>query len=405
MAGNGRKKDPRGVIIKRYEAAEGGGHHGGAWKVAYADFVTAMMAFFLLMWLLNATTEDQRKGLADYFSPNNVMSHASSGTGQPFGGHTAFDEGALVSDRGSVEITTGKRPVIERTENGDDPVYTENHRAYVGQGVGTGPRADDQDEEPETDEKQRGQKGTKPAPGPGGSAAEANQGHPDSRPLTAAQFAAEKARQEKAAFEQAAEQIREAVRADPAMAELARQLTIDMTPDGLRIQILDEVKLPMFATGSAAPNDRARILVQKVVPILNKLRQPISIAGHTDAAPFPGPDRTNWELSAERANATRRLLIDGGLPETRIKSVTGNADRDPLLPTDPLAAANRRIAILVLRQAPLDTAGDHAPPNAGGNQAQPNGGGIQTPPSVVGRPRSPNGMGNQTAPNPAGKGR
>ena len=161
----------------------------------------------------------------------------------------------------------------------------------------------------------------------------------------------------------------------------------------------------MFATGSAAPNDRARILVQKVVPILNKLRQPISIAGHTDAAPFPGPDRTNWELSAERANATRRLLIDGGLPETRIKSVTGNADRDPLLPTDPLAAANRRIAILVLRQAPLDPAGDQAPPNAGGNQAQPNGGGIQTPPSVVGRPTSPNGMGNQTAPNPAGKGR
>ena len=102
MAGNGRKKDPRGVIIKRYEAAEGGGHHGGAWKVAYADFVTAMMAFFLLMWLLNATTEDQRKGLADYFSPNNVMSHASSGTGQPFGGHTAFDEGAL----GSIPKTT-----------------------------------------------------------------------------------------------------------------------------------------------------------------------------------------------------------------------------------------------------------------------------------------------------------
>src|SRR5271168_1856158 len=97
------------IIIKRIKKG-GGGHHGGAWKVAYADFVTAMMAFFLLMWLLNATTEDQRKGLADYFSPNNLMSHASSGTGQPFGGHTAFDEGAMVSDRGTVEINEGKRP-------------------------------------------------------------------------------------------------------------------------------------------------------------------------------------------------------------------------------------------------------------------------------------------------------
>jgi chemotaxis protein MotB len=143
------------------------------------------------------------------------------------------------------------------------------------------------------------------------------------------------------------------VRDDPALADLAKQLAIDMTPEGLRIQIIDEIKLPMFPTGSATPNERARLLMQKVVPVLMRLSQPISIAGHTDAAPFPGPGRTNWELSAERANATRRLLVDGGFPETRVKSVTGNADRDPLLPADPLAAANRRIAILVLREAPL----------------------------------------------------
>src|SRR5689334_20069576 len=94
MAGKGeRPGNKRAVIVKKYEIVEGG-HHGGAWKVAYADFVTAMMAFFLLMWLLNATTEDQRKGLADYFSPNNLLSHASSGTGQPFGGKTAFTDGA-----------------------------------------------------------------------------------------------------------------------------------------------------------------------------------------------------------------------------------------------------------------------------------------------------------------------
>ena len=115
MPGKGKRRDGNeGITIVRREEVVEGGSHGGAWKVAYADFVTAMMAFFLLMWLLNATTEDQRKGLADYFSPTNLMSHNSSGTGQPFGGHTAFDSGALLSDRGSVQITQGTRPILDQ---------------------------------------------------------------------------------------------------------------------------------------------------------------------------------------------------------------------------------------------------------------------------------------------------
>jgi chemotaxis protein MotB len=124
-----------------------------------------------------------------------------------------------------------------------------------------------------------------------------------------------------------------------------------MTPEGLRIQIVDEVRSPMFATGSAVPNDRAKLLLQKIVPVLMRLTQSISVSGHTDAAPFPGPGRTNWELSAERANATRRVLVEGGLPMGRIRTVTGHAERDPLLPADPFAAANRRIAVVVLREA------------------------------------------------------
>jgi len=376
MAGKGDKKGSKGgVIVKKYEIVEGG-HHGGAWKVAYADFVTAMMAFFLLMWLLNATTEDQRKGLADYFSPNNLMSHASSGTGDPFGGHTAFDKGAMVSDRGAVEITTGKRPVVEQPGDGDDPVYKEVHRAKSGDGAGVGPVTDDQDAD-ENGEKSMGQKGMRFAPGPGGGSDVQREGQPDMRPATpaeaAADVAAEKARQEKAAFEGAAEQIKTAVHSDPALADLAKQLAIDMTPDGLRIQILDEVKLPMFPSGSSTPNERVRLLMQKVVPVLMKLSQPISIAGHTDSAPFPGPERTNWELSAERANATRRVLVDGGFPESRVMSVIGDADRDPLLPADPLAAANRRIAILVLRQAPLVPAPAPGAGAAGARTAAPAG--------------------------------
>ncbi len=346
MAGNRDSKG--GVIIKKYEIVEGG-HHGGAWKVAYADFVTAMMAFFLLMWLLNATTEDQRKGLADYFSPNNLLSHASSGTGQPFGGHTAFAEGALVSDKGSVEIVTGKRPVVQDVEPGDTEIYRKalsTPAEVVDDGAETG-------RTPPLTGKAALRMGNEPdGTGLAGRAlTEGDDVSDATRPPTDAEIRAERERQEKAAFEQAAEQIRAAVRGDPALADLARQLAIDMTPEGLRIQIMDEVKQPMFATGSSVPNERARLLLQKVGPVLAKLPQAISIAGHTDAAPFPGKERTNWELSAERANATRRLLVENGLAIARIRSVTGHADRDPLLPADPLAAANRRIAIVVLREA------------------------------------------------------
>ena len=134
-----------------------------------------------------------------------------------------------------------------------------------------------------------------------------------------------------------------------------------MTPEGLRIQILDDDRQPMFPLGSAIPHDRARLLFQKVAPVLARLTQGISIAGHTDAAPFAGPGRTNWELSADRANATRRLLVEAGLQEPRIRSVTGNAERDPLVPDDPLAAANRRLAIVVLRSVRPPLAEGEAP--------------------------------------------
>ncbi len=347
----GRDKKGSGVVIRKNEIVETR-HHGGAWKVAYADFVTAMMAFFLLMWLLNATTEDQRKGLADYFSPNNLLSHASSGTGQPLGGHTAFDDGALVSDRGSVEIVSGKRPPMAPTEEQEAEAAAESHGAPANGATGDVPVS--------PGKPLAGQAALRVGPNPdapslaGAAAVLDSKLHNGGAKPTEGELRAELERREKAAFESAAQQIRDAVKADPALTDLARQLAIDMTPEGLRIQIMDEEKLPMFATGSAEPNERARLLLQKVVPVLAKLSQAISVAGHTDAVPFPGLGRTNWELSAERANATRRLLEEGGLPDGRFRSVTGNADKDPLLPADPLAAANRRIAILVLRERQVD---------------------------------------------------
>lgn len=362
------------IVIRKEEVVEGEAH-GGAWKVAYADFVTAMMAFFLLMWLLNATTEDQRKGLADYFSPSNQLSHASSGTGDPFGGHTAFDKGALASDRGAVQAIAGSRPTSMDPSDADaqpaPPAHTgsdDEDRGSNQEGASAAPP-----KAPVTVATLVASMvaAVMPAPTTVTAIAAPSQASlelpaemalsrsapPDAtavrspRAPTEVELGEALERKEKAEFDQAAQQIRDAVRGDPALADLARQLAIDVTPEGLRIQILDEERRPMFPLGSATPNERARLLLQKVTPVLGRLPQDISIAGHTDAAPFPGPDRTNWELSTERANATRRLLLEGGLPGNRIRSVTGNADRDPLLPADPLAAGNRRIAIVVLRAA------------------------------------------------------
>jgi chemotaxis protein MotB len=356
MRAKGDRKGKAEIHIHKEEVVEGEAH-GGSWKVAYADFVTAMMAFFLLMWLLNATTEDQRKGLADYFSPNSVLSHSSSGMGQPFGGRTAFSDGAMVSDLGAAQVTQGQHPVVDRAEDDDSDVVAQPR-----------PHRDD----PQSSAPDRGGLAdiahpvrppkTPPAGSPTAPAAASAQAAVAARSAaastgraeaerapTSAELRAELERREKQAFDQAAQQIRDAVRGDPELRELASQLAIDMTPEGLRIQLLDADKEPMFAFGSAVPNDRAQLLLQKVAPVLMRLTQDISIAGHTDAAPFAGAGRTNWELSADRANATRRLLIDGGLQQTRIRSVTGNAERDPLVPADPLAAANRRIAIVVLR--------------------------------------------------------
>ncbi len=331
------------IVIKREESVASA-HHGGAWKVAYADFITAMMAFFLLMWLLNATTEAQRRGIADYFSPTASLGRAASGSGLPLGGRTPYEQGSLVSDRGVMSVVPAHAvaPPDSDDEDSDTSVQdlpqNREHNSGLESGTASGNAVI-----------AGPQSGTR---APGGGPAADSVADPQSQAQTAKMLRAELQREERAAFEQAAEQIRTAVRADPQLAELGRQLAIDMTPEGLRIQIMDEERQPMFATGSAVLQDRARMLLQKVGPVLAKLPEPISISGHTDAAPYRGTDKSNWELSAERANATRRLLIDAGLQETRIRSVTGNADRDPLLPADPLAAANRRIAIVVLRSAP-----------------------------------------------------
>jgi chemotaxis protein MotB len=353
MAAAGNKREKATIVIKKEEVVEGG-HHGGAWKVAYADFVTAMMAFFLLMWLLNATTQAQRDGLADYFSPNNVLSSNRSGFGKPFGGTTPNVDGSLVSDKGAVRVVNARpRPYVDAADEGDGPSAEERTAGTTeepGAGTGKGEAARPYRLPARPGTVAMGQPvsappATTPSPADAKPDAKAAAGHADHAPPSPAA-------QERAAFEHAAQQIHDQVRADPALAGLGGQIAVDITPEGLRIQILDSENRPMFATGSATPNEWSRTVLAKVTPALLRMPEPVSVAGYTDAQPYRGGDRTNWDLSADRANATRRMLAEAGLPDSRLQSVAGHADRDLLLPAEPLAAANRRVAITVLRQVP-----------------------------------------------------
>ncbi len=385
------------VLIRKEEVIEGG-HHGGAWKVAYADFVTAMMAFFLLMWLINATSEEQRRGLADYFSKSNIFSHQTSGSGKPFGGKTPFEDGSMVSDRGAEQVVMGAAEAVQDVDqdNGETPAQVQpdpnqnddlnpGGKDLTGSGNGLPGntrtfRADDgkpgrgdsgpaapggkMDAAPQT-AATTAISGTTPPPAttPGATPGATSAAMPPIPPAAAKD--ADPRKTEEESFQKAARDIRAAIASDPALRDLARQLAIDETPEGLRIQILDEDKRPMFDLGASTPNERARELLAKITPVLNRLPERLSIGGYTDAAPYRGGGKSNWDLSTERANATRRYLADAGLPEDRFQSVTGHADRDLLLPGDPLAAANRRIAVVVIRAAPEKPKPAPAPASSG----------------------------------------
>lgn len=283
MAANNRP-----IIVKKIKKVAGG-HHGGAWKVAYADFVTAMMAFFLLMWLINTSSPEQKRGIADYFAPAS-LSASNSGSGGILGGTALGETGAL--QKGAVPMAEEKAPADPNTAQGE-----------------------------------------------GGSTA-----------MSEAEL--ETAQQEAAEFSQAEMSLRQALQELPELAELSRNVIVDQTPEGLRIQLIDQEGRPMFDAGSTSPNDRAKTLLRAATRVVLQLPNQILISGHTDATPNPDPQNSNWELSAARANSARRVLMEAGLPEDRIAQVAGKAGSDPLFPDDPYQPANRRIAIILKRAAP-----------------------------------------------------
>ena len=314
MAGN-----EQAIIIKKVKK-QVHGHHGGAWKIAYADFVTAMMAFFLLMWLISMTTPEQKQGLADYFAPPNV-SRSTSGSGGVMGG-TAFDSnGARMPGSKPQVMMTKSTPAAPKSPDTDDL-----RAAAAGQGTKNGEEANHQ------------------------SASQAQQANLSEQKVLNAR--------EERDFESAAESIRQAMRDNPDLADLSRNVIIDETPEGLRIQIVDQEGRSMFPPGYAEPYERTRLLLKTVAKSLLRLPNRVSISGHTDATPYPGHNGyTNWELTSDRANAARRILESAGIQQDRIYQVVGKADSEPLFPEDPFLPGNRRISIVLLREAPVTPPG------------------------------------------------
>ncbi len=343
------------IVIRRDEGEEPA-HHGGAWKVAYADFVTAMMAFFMLMWLLNATTEVQRTGLADYFAPTNLFGRSASGSGKPFGGQTPNDSGTSVSTDGMPKAITGHTsPQQDVDEAATDTIAQPAAQSDA--------QTDADADDPARASSAGPSAGIAIQPGhgaqaviQGGDYAAAQiipppPGTAKAEALERAAAARGDAQREQSAMEQAGAQLLDTIRHDPALQDAAGQMLIDNTPEGLRIQLVDAERHPMFGLGGATPTPRVRALMQKVAPALAGLPNAITIAGHTDSLTYRGQEKGNWELSTDRANASRRILVEAGLADERIRSVTGNADRDLLVPSDPLNPVNRRITIIVLRHA------------------------------------------------------
>ena len=272
----------RPIVIKRKKVVAGGAH-GGAWKIAYADFVTAMMAFFLLMWLLGSTAKGDLQGIAEFFqNPAKVSMQGGSGTG----------DATSILQGGGKDLTRQAGQV----KHGDVEVKKSTSFSKEAQ--------------------------------------------------------AEFRRKEQARLETLKADIEKMIEQSPLLAQFKKQMLLDITSEGLRIQIIDEQNRPMFDSSSAELKPYTRDILRQIGKSLNGVSNRISLAGHTDAARFSGGEKgfSNWELSANRANASRRELVAGGMDDSKVIRVVGLASTVLFDKNDPLNSVNRRISIVVLNQ-------------------------------------------------------
>ncbi len=292
------------IVIKKVIDDGHGGAHGGAWKIALADMMTAMMAFFLLMWLLGASNADQRKSIADYFKPtshSNVTMGKLAGSDGMFGGRSVIDPDGFPF---SASQTSALNMVTPRSQGGP----TENDPSPNG-----------------ADSKESGQDGD-----PGKKSAEAA---------------------DKANFDKMEKEIKEAMAKNPKLDKLKDQVQFARDKDGLRIEIIDKADFAMFGLGTTTMTPRAQALLGEVSKTLAAMPNKVAIRGHTDSVQFANSDdRNNWSLSAERAEETRKIIEKKGIPGNRFAKIEGVADTAPYNPSDPKDPRNRRISITVMPQ-------------------------------------------------------
>ena len=276
------------IVIKKVRRS-GHGHHGGAWKIAYADFVTAMMAFFLLMWLMGSTTQEEKQAISDYFqNPSPIAG--------PGGASTSM-----------IKLGGGK-----------DVTYSEGDTKS-----GTNPEDKVESTKPKAEEVAEVGKIT---------------------------------RDDKTRLLQLKQELEQAIDASQALKPFKDQLLLEITKEGLRVQIIDKENRPMFASGSSRLQPYASTILREIGNVINHVPNKISLSGHTDATPYVkfSHNYTNWELSADRANASRRALLEGGMDEAKVARVVGLASAvlfDKKNPTNPI---NRRISIIVLNKETED---------------------------------------------------
>lgn len=272
----------RPIVIKRKKVVAGGAH-GGAWKIAYADFVTAMMAFFLLMWLLGSTAKGDLQGIAEFFqNPLKIANQGGSGSG----------DATSILQGGGKDLTRQSGQV----KRGDVEAKRSTSFSKEAQ--------------------------------------------------------AEFRRKEQERLELLKSDIEKMIAQSPQLAQFKKQMLLDITSEGLRIQIIDEQNRPMFDSSSADLKPYTRDILREIGKALNGVSNRISLAGHTDAAQFSGGEKgfSNWELSANRANASRRELVAGGMDDSKVVRVVGLASTVLFDKNDPLNSVNRRISIVVLNQ-------------------------------------------------------
>lgn len=286
--------DERPIIIKKIKKGGHDGHHGGAWKVAYADFVTAMMAFFLLLWLLSSVDKSKLDGLAEYFTPT-IGIRDSMGIGFQ-GGMTESEEGKERKNAAKPSIVQGAIP------QGPTPSTDVPKEALI---------------ESDKDAK---------------------------------------------LFEKAEESIKRAFESDPNLRDISENVVMEQSPEGLKIEVMDSDKNPMFAPGGVVITDFGKSVLSKMGKVVEQMPNFISITGHTDASSANArTNYTNWELSSDRANAARRYLLSVGMDKDRVKKIVGQADTELLVPEQPLSPRNRRITVILLRGAYLQLRPENLP--------------------------------------------